>query len=370
VSLRTRITGKAGGGEGDPGDAVSLASDRARFAEALAASPDAVIVVDAEGAVVLRNEAAERFHDGRHTDALAEGEIAELLAQARRGRSEERELQLFGPPREVLLLRSFPLVGPRGILGAVVFIRDISEARRVESVRRDFVANVSHELKTPIGALALLAETMAAGGDEQVMRQLADRVAREADRLGSIIDDLLDLSLIEAQESPIRQPVPLPVLIAEAIESVRLQAETAGIPLQVADVPDTSVRCDRRQVLSAITNLLDNAIKYSEPPNPVEVAVAVGDGMVTIAVTDHGLGIPSRDLERIFERFYRVDRARSRVTGGTGLGLAIVRHVAQAHGGDVTVQSREGEGSTFRLRLALTPGGGTAGLDTLLEDRH
>jgi two-component system sensor histidine kinase SenX3 len=116
--------------------------------------------------------------------------------------------------------------------------------------------------------------------------------------------------------------VPLPILIAEAIESVRLQAETAGIPLQVADVPDTSLRCDRRQVLSAITNLLDNAIKYSEPPNPVEVAVAIGDGMVTIGVTDHGLGIPSRDLERIFERFYRVDRARSRVTGGTGLGLA------------------------------------------------
>jgi two-component system sensor histidine kinase SenX3 len=129
------------------------------------------------------------------------------------------------------------------------------------------------------------------------------------------------------------------------------------------------LRCDRRQVLSAITNLLDNAIKYSEPPSPVELGATAADGMVTISVTDHGPGIPSRDLERIFERFYRVDRARSRVTGGTGLGLAIVRHVAQAHGGDVTVQSREGEGSTFRLRLALAPGSASS-IDHLLEDRR
>jgi len=164
--------------------------------------------------------------------------------------------------------------------------------------------------------------------------------------------------------------VPVPVLVAEAVESVRLSAEAAGIPLQVGEVADVSLRCDRRQVLSALTNLLDNAIKYSEPPSPVELAATSSDGMVTITITDHGLGIPSRDLERIFERFYRVDRARSRFTGGTGLGLAIVRHVAQAHGGDVTVQSREGEGSTFRLRLALSPNGPPTGFDHLLEDRR
>jgi two-component system sensor histidine kinase SenX3 len=146
------------------------------------------------------------------------------------------------------------------------------------------------------------------------------------------------------------------VLIAAGVDAVRLPAEAAGIPLVVADpLPEVSVPCDRRQVLSALTNLLDNAIKYSEPPSPVELGASVMAGMVTITVSDHGPGIPSRDLERIFERFYRVDRARSRDTGGTGLGLAIVRHVAQVHGGDVSVESREGEGSTFRLRLALTP---------------
>jgi two-component system sensor histidine kinase SenX3 len=201
---------------------------------------------------------------------------------------------------------------------------------------------------------------MAAGGDEAVVRQLAERVAREADRLGRIIDDLLNLSMIEAQESPSREPVPLPVLVAEAVEAVRPAAAAAGIPLEVSsELPDASIPCDRRQVVSALTNLLDNAIKYSESPSPVEVTASVSDGMATIAVTDRGPGIPSRDIERIFERFYRVDRARSRATGGTGLGLSIVRHVAQAHGGDVTVESREGEGSTFRLRLAQVVNGGT-----------
>jgi two-component system, OmpR family, sensor histidine kinase SenX3 len=370
MSLRTRMAGGETGGDSPANRAQVLAAERARFAEALHALPDAVIVVDVDGNVLLRNDAAERFKDGRHSDALAEEQINELLSRARQGQGGERELQLFGPPREVLYLRSQPLLAGGAILGAVVFIRDISETRRKESVRRDFVANVSHELKTPIGALALLAETMAAGGDEAVVRQLAERVSREADRLGHIIDDLLNLSLIEAQESPSREPVPISVLIGEAAEAVRPAAEAAGIPLHVAaDFPDAAVPCDRRQVLSALTNLLDNAIKYSEAPSAVEIGASAQDGMVTITVTDHGPGIPSRDLERIFERFYRVDRARSRATGGTGLGLAIVRHVAQAHGGDVTVESREGDGSTFRLRLALATGGASP-IGYLFEDRR
>jgi two-component system sensor histidine kinase SenX3 len=221
-------------------------------------------------------------------------------------------------------------------------------------VRRDFVANVSHELKTPIGALALLAETMGAGGDPAVMPRLAERVRREADRLGHIVDDLLDLSLIEAQEAPAREPVPATVLVAEAAERIRPQADAAGARLRVSDTAgDLIVSCDRRQVVGAITNLLDNAVKYSEPGGVIECRVGVEGDDVAVAVRDHGVGIPARDLERVFERFYRVDRARSRATGGTGLGLAIVRHVAHAHGGEVRVESREGEGSTFTLTLPL-----------------
>src|SRR5207237_2978050 len=171
-----------------------------------------------------------------------------------------------------------------------------------------------------------------------------------------IVDDLLDLSLIEAQERPIREPVPVHVVLHEAAERVRGAADAVGIPLSVAPVAtDLVVAGDRSQLVSAVTNLLDNAVKYSEPGEPVEVDATVGEGSICIAVRDHGIGIPSRDLERIFERFYRVDRARSRQTGGTGLGLAIVRHTAQAHGGEVTVESHEGEGTTFTLFLPAAP---------------
>jgi two-component system, OmpR family, sensor histidine kinase SenX3 len=345
-----------------PTDAQRPGSDadveRESLAAALDASEDGVIVVDAQGQELLRNAAGERFRHARHADALVEDAVGELLRLALRGQRAERELQLFGPPREVVRIRAVPLQRGNRSIGAAAFVRDVSELRRVESVRRDFVANVSHELKTPIGALSLLAETMAASEDSPVNSQLADRVQHEASRLGRIVDDLLDLSLIEAQEAPIREPVPVHVVLHEAAERVRGAADAVGIPLNVPPVAtDLVVSGDSSQLVSAVTNLLDNAVKYSEPGDRVEVDAAVVDGNICISVRDQGIGIPSRDLERIFERFYRVDRARSRATGGTGLGLSIVRHVAQAHGGDVTVESTEGEGSTFRFRLPLPSSG-------------
>jgi two-component system sensor histidine kinase SenX3 len=319
---------------------------------------DGIVVVDRIGREVVRNAAAQFFRGARHGDVIADDALAELLQQALAGRVAERELQLYGPPRQVLHLATFPLYASGEVIGAVAFTRDISEARRVESVRRDFVANVSHELKTPIGALGLLAETMAATDDIGVLQQLAERVVRESDRLAQIVDDLLDLSQIEAQEAPSREPFPIALLVSEAIDHVQAAAETAGVPLQVAPrPPDVEIRCDHRQLRSALVNLVDNAIKYSGAGESVEVGARLDGERVALVVQDHGIGIPARDLERIFERFYRVDRARSRDTGGTGLGLAIVRHVAQVHGGEVTVQSREGEGSTFTLYLPLANGG-------------
>src|SRR4051812_33505868 len=325
---------------------------------ALDEATDAIVVVDRIGREVVRNAPARRFGGARHGEVLAQDAVAELLQAALDGVTSQRELQLYGPPSQVLQLRSFPLRRDGEVVGAVAFTRDVSEARRVESVRRDFVANVSHELKTPIGALGLLAETMAATDDPSVVQQLADRVVREADRLSRIVDDLLDLSTIEAQESPSRAPIPVSLLVAETVDLVQAAADLAKVPIRVApEPPEIEIACDRRQMRSALMNLLDNAIKYSGPGQPVEVGAHVVGDCIELVVRDHGIGIPSRDLERVFERFYRVDRARSRETGGTGLGLAIVRHVVQAHGGEVTVTSSEGEGSTFTIQVPIANGG-------------
>jgi two-component system sensor histidine kinase SenX3 len=319
---------------------------------ALDESTDAIVVVDRIGREVVRNAVARRFAQARTGEVLAEEAVTDLLQRALDGHSSEQELQLYGPPRQVLQLRAFPLRRDAEVVGAVSFTRDISESRRVESVRRDFVANVSHELKTPIGALGLLAETMAASDDMAIVQQLADRVVREVDRLSQMVDDLLDLSTIEAQEAPAREPVPVRVLVAQCVDFVQRTADAAHVPVHVEpEPPDVEIVCDPRQLRSAIVNLLDNAIKYSGPGDVVEIGALVDGDLVSFVIRDHGIGIPTRDLERIFERFYRVDRARSRETGGTGLGLAIVRHVTQAHAGEVTVQSLEGEGSTFTLTI-------------------
>jgi two-component system sensor histidine kinase SenX3 len=336
---------------------------------ALDESTDSIIVVDRIGREVIRNAVARRFAEARTGELLAEEAVTDLLEIALDGHSSERELQLYGPPRQVLQLRAFPLRRDAEVVGAVAFTRDISESRRVESVRRDFVANVSHELKTPIGALALLAETMASTDDAAIVQQLADRVMREADRLSQMVDDLLDLSTIEAQEAPSRDPVPVRLLVAESVDLVQAPATAARVPLHVApDPPDVEIVCDVRQMRSALVNLLDNAIKYSGPGQPVEIGAEVVGDRVAFVVRDHGIGIPSRDLERIFERFYRVDRARSRETGGTGLGLAIVRHVAQAHGGEVTVESLEGEGSKFSLFVPIAKGSASTRGDLAPDD--
>jgi two-component system sensor histidine kinase SenX3 len=329
-------------------------ADRNRLSGAMAELADGVVVVDDRGEIVLRNGVAEQLSGTEQGDALTNDAVWELLDRALRGLEGERELRLFGPPRRVLHVRAVPLDDGSRPVGAAVFIRDVSEARRIENMRRDFVANVSHELKTPIGALGLLAETMAGEEDAEMLRRLADRVLHEAERLERTVEDLLDLSILEAQESPERELISVQLVMAEAVERMAASAEAAGIPIDLTEPSgDIRISCDRRQVTSALFNLLDNAVKYSEDGGKVEFGAEVEGFHVVIAVRDHGIGIPSRDLERIFERFYRVDRTRSRATGGTGLGLAIVRHVAQAHGGEVSVESEEGRGSTFRLKIPL-----------------
>ena len=249
----------------------------------------------------------------------------------------------------MLVVRAIPLAGS----GALVLVDDFSERVRLDTVRTDFVANISHELKTPVGALSVLAETLADSDDLEVNRRLAEKLVAEAHRASSTIDDLLELSRIELGGRGEEEDVTVAAVFAEVAARHRLTAEHSGVAFVVAPAGDLAIMGDRRQLVSAVGNLVDNAIKYTDRGGTVSLDVAREDGWVDILVSDSGVGIPARDLDRVFERFYRVDRARSRATGGTGLGLAIVRHVAANHGGEVTVRSREGEGSTFTLRLPM-----------------
>jgi two-component system sensor histidine kinase SenX3 len=315
-----------------------------------------IVVCDENGDVVFRNDVAEDLVDDDLDEAPAAAAVDRLLRTALAGESGDEHLELFGPPYRLLHVRSAPLVDHARLVGAAAVIEDVSDRRRLEGVRRDFVANLTAELKTPVGALGLLAETLAGEQDAVVAARLAERMQVEAGRVGRIIDDLLDLSRIEAEESPRRDPVPVHLATAEAAERVRAIADLRGIRVVVNEPGRRlTVRGDRRQLVAALHSLLENAVTYSEEGAEVVVDTRTNGAWVEITVSDTGIGIPARELDRIFERFYRVDRRRS-AGGGTGLGLAIVRHVAGNHGGEVRVQSQEGRGSTFTLRLPAGPG--------------
>jgi two-component system sensor histidine kinase SenX3 len=355
-AARRRVTDLEAAAERDGERRADLSRKESRLRSALGAVAHGIVVYDDVGEVVYRNRPAATYLAARHGDALVEEAIATVATRALRGKDTEEEIEVYGPPRRTLSLRAVPLGKEERPAGALVEVEDMSNRRRLENVRRDFVANISHELKTPIGALALLAETLLGEEDPDVIGRLTERMASEAFRVSHTIDDLLELSRIEGSISQDDEPLLVAGFVKEAVERVRSGAERRGIAVEVHEpVEGLTVYGERRQLVSAVVNLLDNAVKYSEPGSPVEVTASSDDRWVDVEVRDHGIGIPRRDLERIFERFYRVDRARSRETGGTGLGLAIVRHVVSNHRGEVRVESREGEGSCFTLRLPARP---------------
>ncbi len=308
-----------------------------------------VVVSGSSGLVHYRNRAALALQ-GTHLGVLVDDAVDRMLEAARGGEESRQVLELYGPPRVAVVVRASPLEGG----SAVATIEDVSERRRVDAVRTDFVANISHELKTPVGALAVLAETMADEDDLGVVHRIAARMVDEAHRVSRTIDDLLELSRIELGEEPVRDVVDVVDVVEGAIDRSRPVAEARRTTIEVLERHEgIHVFGDRRQLVSALGNLVENAVKYSEVGSSVQVRVRVEGTWVELMVADHGIGIPAQHHDRIFERFYRVDKGRSRDTGGTGLGLAIVRHVATNHGGEVLVSSQEGEGSTFVLRIPL-----------------
>ena len=311
------------------------------------ALPIGVVIADSTGSVILRNRLAVSVGGLRHVDVLVDEAVERLISSFHRnGQAVQEILELFGPPPKTLIIDVRPLDDNRSL----TVIEDISERSRIDAVRTDFVANISHELKTPVGALSILAETIQDEDDLAVIHKLSKRMVKEAYRMAQTIDDLLELSRIELDGSIQREVVSVADVIHESAERLSHVVTQMGIHL-VVEIPETeaSLMGDRVQLVSAVSNLIDNAAKYSEKGDTIVVrAEKVGES-IKISVTDEGIGIPQVDLDRIFERFYRVDRARSRGTGGTGLGLSIVRHVASNYGGTVNVKSQEGEGSTFVL---------------------
>jgi len=322
---------------------------------------EGVLVVGAGGRIVLANprlremfsiwgEVAGRTplevirHAGVDDALRAAGATRELVArEVQIGSAEPRHIRVHAV--------GFPRGGPR--LGTVAVFHDVTELRRLESMRRDFVANVSHELKTPLTAIRGFAETLVSAevSSEEVSKYLSI-ILKHAERLGTLIDDLLDLSRIESRKLPLRAaPVDVARVAAGIVSGMEPQLRARSLRVVLVESAAPPAWADRRAVEQVLTNLLDNAAKYTNPGGRIEVRVSPDAGRVRVEVSDDGLGIPKDDLPRIFERFYRVEKARSRDLGGTGLGLAIVKHLVQAMDGDITVQSEVGKGSTFSFVL-------------------
>jgi two-component system sensor histidine kinase SenX3 len=313
----------------------------------------AAVVIDDDDEVVRASPPAYALGVVRN-DALVHAPVQQLVREVRRdGVIREQELEVprgpIGSGTVLLLVR----VAPLGLDKLLVLAEDRTEARRVEAIRRDFVVNVSHELKTPVGALALLAETVQDAADDPVaVRRFTERMQAEATRLSALVHEIIELSRLQvAGALQAVRPVPVRDVVDEAVDRARTTASGKNITITVGGARDAVVFGDHNLLVTAVRNLLDNAVSYSGENTRVGVGVHERGGLVEIDVVDQGIGISVEEQSRVFERFYRVDPARSRDTGGTGLGLSIVKHVAADHGGDVRVWSEPGKGSTFTLRI-------------------
>ena len=323
-----------------------------RLEGALAEVGDGVLVCDEHGIVVYRNEVATALTDTRHGETLPGKTLSQLLDGALDGQRGTKTVELLGPPRRTLTITAIPLDDGRRAVGAVAVMTDVSERHRLDTVRRDLVENMGRVLRTPVATIAGLAATLVDEGDKSTARRLAERIRAEAGRTGQTIDDLLELTTVEREEAPRREAIAVSEIVTSAIT-----AAGAEWRVTIAEhAPRVRVLGDRSQLVTALRNLIANAVTYSKAGTPVEVEVSRAGTSVAVAVRDRGVGINGREIDRVFERFFRGEHAERLDPDGTGLGLSIVRHVAGSHGGEVTVESEAGAGSTFTLRLPAAPG--------------
>lgn len=343
----------------------SLREERDRTATILSSMQEAVAFLDTQGRIRFTNPAFRDWVQAQDVagrpleEVLEQPEIHRAVAEALAGRSAHTEVELFGPRRAILEATTAPVAGR----GAVIVLRDITELRRLERVRRDFVANVSHELKTPLTAIVGFAETLLTGAleDPQHSRHFLEVIREHARRMARLVDDLLDLSRMEAGRLVLHwEEVSLAELLREAVEAIRVPATQAGLQVHLR-CPELLVRCDPERLLQILRNLLDNALRYTPAGGRIDVT-AVADleqQRAIVTVADTGIGIPADQLDRIFERFYRLDAARARAHHGTGLGLSIARHLVEALGGRIWVESQEGSGSRFSFTVPLAASAGS-----------
>ncbi|HEV7508716.1 MAG TPA: ATP-binding protein [Thermoanaerobaculia bacterium] len=347
----------------------AVRKERDQLQQILASMSEGVLVVGPDGRALMINPAFYRLFDlegdfaGRPVlEIIRHPGFARLIeATLRQGEPQNAQIELAAPERRTLLLASSPITlggGTGGRQGAVVATRDTTDLTRVADMRKDFVANVSHELKTPLAAIRGFAETLRDGALDEpaTARRFIERIVSQCRRLQELLEDLLTLSRLEGVAPALeREPVALAAVVHRAVELIAAVAREKRVEIEVetGDEPLPPVLGDPDGLERLVLNLLDNAIKYNRPEGRITIRLSRSDGEAVLEVTDTGIGIPPESIPRLFERFYRVDKGRAREEGGTGLGLAIVKHVAQTHGGQVEVESRVGQGSTFKVRLPL-----------------
>ena len=318
-----------------------------RFMDALDLLPIGIVIVDLKLNRRVRNNAAVAMTGVRYVDILVDQAVDAMIDEIKVAKSGNRILEAVAGTTRYFKISGQAMDDQRGI----VTVEDITEKSRIDTVQTDFVANLSHELKTPIGAVAALADSLNGETETEVVWRLAERIVTESHRMSRIVDDLLDLSRVEFGGTEEWTDIDLATVLVEVVSTNQHAAKRQGLGLSLTGSAELLVRGDRSQLVSVFSNLVDNAIKYSEIGGVVNVSSTIKGDEIMVSVTDHGIGIAERDQKRIFERFYRVDKARSRATGGTGLGLSIVRHIVLEHGGAIDIRSEEGVGSTFTVRL-------------------
>ncbi len=333
------------------------------FSGILRSMAELVIAVDPEGRILYLNPSAEKIFQvnsgasiGKSfLEVIRQSTVSALISLALKAGAEVSEsIHLFLPDEKFFDAKAIPLVADMKTRGVLLVLHDVTAVKKLEEVRKDFVANVSHELRTPLTSIQGYAETLLDGAlsDDKNNREFVQTIHDQAERLSRLVNDLLDLSAIESgRKTPKSADFILKDLIAEVKNSLSPLAKKRGVKID-ADIPENLVfRADRDQIKQVLINLVDNAVKFNRKGGTVFLSASSNESGTTLQVKDSGNGIPESDLPRIFERFYRVDKGRSREEGGTGLGLAIVKHIVEAHGGTVRVESLSGEGSTFFVHL-------------------